>query len=324
MSLPWFPFHIKDYLADTMHLSTEANGAYLWLILRYYDVGGPLPDDDRKLAGITRLSLDRWMEHRHFLEEFFTVTDSVWRHERCDDEIRDGQRRHERTVNATEAAKSARDAKKTETDAPRTPLRSTSRTPRRLTVIDTDNVASVVTDSVTDNAADTVTTHTLTETSHYNSEREVSRSDSPKAFQEETSIDPGFQPNETAIQRCHDQGATDEEIDSQIRKFISYHQLKGNLSRNWQASWANFWENWKPHKARAAPRIEVNMGRGPLDYKPTTDEFDRAVALFAKSASKWSSQLGPEPGMGGCRCPPEILIRHGIDPATGLKAKVQA
>ena len=54
MSLPWFAFNIKDYLSDTMRLTTEAHGAYLLLILDYYESEGPSPDDDFILAAIAQ------------------------------------------------------------------------------------------------------------------------------------------------------------------------------------------------------------------------------------------------------------------------------
>jgi len=45
------------------------------------------------------------------------------------------------------------------------------------------------------------------------------------------------------------------------------------------------------------------------------------VALFAKDQSKRSHQLGSEPGMPACKCPHEILSRHGIDAQTGLPVR---
>jgi uncharacterized protein YdaU (DUF1376 family) len=78
----WMPLHIPDYLADTSHLSTEEHGAYILLIMHYWQRNG-LPDDDVRLARITRLPLDRWVAMRSTMFGFFGPG---WFHKRIDAE----------------------------------------------------------------------------------------------------------------------------------------------------------------------------------------------------------------------------------------------
>jgi uncharacterized protein YdaU (DUF1376 family) len=87
MSLPWFKMYGSAFLVDTMRLSTEQKGAYLMLMLDYYDKEAPPPDDDAILSQITGLSLERWRVHRRALEPFFEVTNGLWKHARCDEEL---------------------------------------------------------------------------------------------------------------------------------------------------------------------------------------------------------------------------------------------
>jgi uncharacterized protein YdaU (DUF1376 family) len=83
MSAGWMPFWVGDYLADTRHLSTIEHGAYLLLMMHYWQHDG-LPDDDRKLARIAGLSLKQWATYRPTLAEFF---DGEWRHGRLQHEL---------------------------------------------------------------------------------------------------------------------------------------------------------------------------------------------------------------------------------------------
>jgi hypothetical protein len=137
-------------------------------------------------------------------------------------------------------------------------------------------------------------------------------------------IDPKYRPAEHLIGLCHADGATDAVIDHELRMFIATKQEQSALSDNWDASWVKWWGRWKERQAKELTRAPTwtegkRRERGPIGYQPTAAEFERAAALFAKSASKWSSQLGPEPGAIGCKCPPDILRKHGIDPETGLR-----
>jgi uncharacterized protein YdaU (DUF1376 family) len=79
------PVYIGDYLADTMHLSTEQHGAYLLLIFHLWR-RGTLPDEDGVLGKITGLSESAWANTRPVLAEFFKIQDGQWRHGRVERE----------------------------------------------------------------------------------------------------------------------------------------------------------------------------------------------------------------------------------------------
>lgn len=57
---PHLPLFVDAYVADTMHLSTEEHGAYLLLLMSMWRHNGSVPNDDRDLARITGLPLQRW------------------------------------------------------------------------------------------------------------------------------------------------------------------------------------------------------------------------------------------------------------------------
>lgn len=87
MSNIWMPLYVADYLSKTGHLSTIEHGAYLLLIMQYWTQGG-LPDNDKILAQITRLRIERWRTVRPQLEPFFTLQlGKQWKHDRIDREL---------------------------------------------------------------------------------------------------------------------------------------------------------------------------------------------------------------------------------------------
>src|ERR1700722_7028485 len=79
------PVFIGDYLADTMHLSTEQHGAYLLMLFHLWRRGS-LRDEDAVLAKISGLGESAWKLHRPVLAEFFKIHDGQWRHGRVEKE----------------------------------------------------------------------------------------------------------------------------------------------------------------------------------------------------------------------------------------------
>lgn len=103
-AIPFMPLYVSDYLADTPHLSTEEHGAYLLLIMAYWQLGAALPDDDRRLARIARMDRDGWLAIRDDIAEFFTVEDGLWKHGRIDAEVARAQAKLEGARNAGKAS----------------------------------------------------------------------------------------------------------------------------------------------------------------------------------------------------------------------------
>jgi uncharacterized protein YdaU (DUF1376 family) len=83
MKRPWMPLYIADYLRKTTHLGALESGAYLHLIMDYWQNDG-LPDDDKKLARIARMTDREWKAARATLQAFFH---DGWQHEKIDEEI---------------------------------------------------------------------------------------------------------------------------------------------------------------------------------------------------------------------------------------------
>ena len=82
-SRPWMPLYVADYLGDTSHLSTLEHGAYLLLIMHYWQHKG-LPPGDAQIARVARMSAKSWATVRDTIAAFFSPD---WRHKRLDLEL---------------------------------------------------------------------------------------------------------------------------------------------------------------------------------------------------------------------------------------------
>lgn len=79
----WMPLHIDDYLADTGHLTGAEHGAYLLLIMHYWQ-NGCLPENERLIARIARMDAAQWEDSREILAMLFGPG---WSHKRIDTEL---------------------------------------------------------------------------------------------------------------------------------------------------------------------------------------------------------------------------------------------
>ena len=68
--LPFMPFWIGDFLGDTAHLNAAETGAYV-LLMSHLWLNATLPDENRKLARITRTTPRQWAAMRQTIEQFF-------------------------------------------------------------------------------------------------------------------------------------------------------------------------------------------------------------------------------------------------------------
>jgi uncharacterized protein YdaU (DUF1376 family) len=83
MGRAWMPLYVGDYLRDTRDLNTLQHGAYLLLIMHYWQHDA-LPTDDARLAAITGLSVAQWRRVREPVEAKFA---EGWKHKRIEAEL---------------------------------------------------------------------------------------------------------------------------------------------------------------------------------------------------------------------------------------------
>jgi uncharacterized protein YdaU (DUF1376 family) len=86
-SLPYMQLYVSDYLADTAHLTAQQHGAYMLLLMNYWQRGKALDNSNERLSHVARLSPEEWAEAKPTLEEFFMVEGNLWTHARVEDDL---------------------------------------------------------------------------------------------------------------------------------------------------------------------------------------------------------------------------------------------
>jgi uncharacterized protein YdaU (DUF1376 family) len=80
MKYPWMPLFWGDFLANTMHLSAQEAGAYLFLIAHAWEHGGEIPGDPARLCRIAHVRQEWWSRVWKVLEKFFEPSPSSVTH----------------------------------------------------------------------------------------------------------------------------------------------------------------------------------------------------------------------------------------------------
>jgi uncharacterized protein YdaU (DUF1376 family) len=94
------PMYWRDFWADTGHLSPVEGWAYINLIGAYWTIGGPLENDDARLARQAKVSPKEWKAARPAVIAFFCVDDKLIHQKRIDAELAVAVARHAAKVKA--------------------------------------------------------------------------------------------------------------------------------------------------------------------------------------------------------------------------------
>jgi hypothetical protein len=105
------------------------------------------------------------------------------------------------------------------------------------------------------------------------------------------------------------------DVNAELPTFHALNVQNGTLSQDWASTFYLFAKQWKLRAARAPPRLELSKAPA-RPFVPMEADFEKAAAFYAKTG-RWMREHGPDPMSPACKCPPEILRKHGINPETG-------
>ncbi len=264
----WLALNIGDYLRDTMDFTTEEHGAYLLLIMAYHMNRGPLPDDDRRLQNIAKISRYKWSKIRQTLATKFRIENGMWHHKRCDAELRKAADYREKRRAQTEAARKAKAAK---------------------------------TNTVTETDTRSTTTTTTTDSSLRSESSPSLRSgeSAPDMFGAETPPVDKPKPAKRGTRLCGDWKPPDKdwllatqslgqaEAQRQLETFRDYWVAQPG-QRGVKLDWPATWRNWI---RRASDFVRSNGARASPEANTTDAENRRrTVELMEKRRSKHGNQ----------------------------------
>lgn len=114
-SLPYMQLYVSDYLADTQHLNAQQHGAYMLLLMNYWQRGKALDNTGDRLGFVARMTAEEWQANKEILAEFFWVDGDMWSHTRIDSDL---EKVREKSEKASEAGKRSANARSTPVQRP--------------------------------------------------------------------------------------------------------------------------------------------------------------------------------------------------------------
>jgi len=246
-TFPYMPLFAGDYLADTDHLSTEEHGAYLLLIMAMWRRDGWVPDDDKDLARMTRLSPAKWRAVRKRLSPLLMFRAGEISQKRVLIELKNAQDYSKKqSANAHKRWDSHRKKNKRLANATALPA-------------DMPNVC----------------THPHTQL------KKDSPTESPKKTAKGTRLPEDWQPPDKPVK---DITLTPAQIAAEVPKFIDYWCAQPG-QRGMKLKWDATWRNWlrtaqeRLPRVRAGPAKEYPPGVRPNGsgyyLSPGSEAFDR-------------------------------------------------
>ena len=272
------PLYVADYLADTGHLSTLEHGAYMLLIMHYWQKGG-LPDDDKRLASIARASLEQWSDMRSAMAEFF---DNGWKHARIDEELENAAKAYERRAAAGKAGGKAKAGLKQSSSNATAGLKQSQPQSHK----EETTPSGVVSAAPPENDMDALQSKLLDAVGEGN-------------------IQPHGVLDLSAIL-----GLIAAGVDLETDVLPTIRARAQRLKRP-AGSWAYFADAIRDAHAK---RIEAGQGVAkPKSIEATEDRWRQRIELARREKAWSAAEWGPPPGHPSCRAPPHLL-----DPGDGL------
>jgi len=258
--LPWFKCCPEKLLSALTAMEADEGYIYVHILLRIYEVGGPISDPIRALARRAGMTERRANAAINLLIDSGKVNmtsdgkiDSVTTHETLAEigKFSDGQSRAAK-IGAEKRAEKNQQKQQNDSAAAAPTLSQL-----RQETIDTTSLRSV-----------------------------VAPKRQPRKQNRRSGIEANAQPNERNRAYSESLGMTADAFRSEWQGFRSHHRAKGSIMADWDAAWETWARNWTKFSPRAGPQGR-SSGRETLTQIAMGNFFDEP-----QSPDQLSSQFG--------------------------------
>ena len=268
---PAIPLWTDAYLGDTQHLTTIEHGAYLLLLIAMWRAGGNLPNDDKRLARITRLGPKQWLRVKDTIWEFFEVSSDSISQRRLTAELTFVR---QRSQSASDSAKARWLKDKNSGHAVAMPEACESDAP---TPTPTPNI-----DSPDGESPPGVPPR---------------KKANPDGRKKGTRLDSNWRPDERDLRYASEKGYSAAEIDDLAGGFVQ-HFANGKGHTQTHISWSRTWQNWVKNSAgfNKPPGFLAGGRSGRVDPGGDPRRAGGLVGAAARILDRDASLSGVGPG----------------------------
>lgn len=262
-----FRLDVARFMHETSRLGPTVIGAYINIMLDYFEQGEAPPDEDAVLARIVGCDPENWGLIRFKLQHLFTIKDGRWYHDHVEAEIEAGRKRMSKSAKA--AAKAA-EVHMQESIADVIVRAMGDGNVPQTTMAGADPKGSRTGGSperdraVAELAALEPQDDDLDEDDLGDPEPPVPQ---PVGITFEGPLDPDFKPDAKEMVEIFNDGYTSPQVAEELDRFKRYNINMGTTSNNWPELWRRWWNRKKPplHPAekKPKPRVEVTKRRAP-------------------------------------------------------------
>jgi len=256
MSAPYMPLFVADYLADTAHLSAAEHGAYLLLIMNYWQRCKPLPNDDRKLARIARMTDDEWAVSKDNIAEFFQVSGDEWRHSRIENEISIVS---EKSAKAKASARASVEARATNAE------RTLNERSTNAELLGKDRIGKNSISSLRSDSADAPQPNLDLNSEIQTKPEPIAKPKTTKPTKPvKTALDPRASPTADDRTYAANLGMTEATLANEWEKFKLNHLSRQTRAVSWAMMWQTWVRNWVTYGSRNVEMRPYGGGKPPI------------------------------------------------------------